>query len=405
MGLLALGALGTACSVLSGLSDFEIAGDSAGGAGGAGITSGRGASSATGTGGAPAGAGGGGGGGGSPVGWWDETYRSRIKISIDNVAGGEVVDFPVMIQLDAAILDGYDKASLDGADLRFVDGDGQTVLPHEIERWDTAGQSFAWVRVPRIDAGSSEDHLWLYYGNPDAGDIQAPAEVWEGFAGVYHFREGAIALDSVGMNDGAVVGEVGGEPNGRIAGALALSGTGNIALAGVGQFSAYAGDKRTVEVWFRTNNAGHQHVLSQELDCRGYGIEMGLPGQMFQGRFFTSVGNCTGIAEYYVATGNDVLTDGEWHYAALVIDRPLLLMALLVDGSMVATSPINLAASAVSDQAWIGSAFNDQDRFNGSIDEVRVSTSSRSGTWIAAQYRSMRNELTSFGKAEHLPAP
>jgi hypothetical protein len=282
-----------------------------------------------------------------------------------------------------------------------------TVLPHEIERWDTGGESFVWVRVPRIDADSTADHIWLYYGNPDAVDVQDPTGAWNGFAAVYHFREGAIAIDSSGgAHHGDVVGSAGVDAAGRIAGSLQLSGSGNLHLTGTAEISAGAGEQRTIEVWFKTGHIGSQYVLSQEVFCRGYGIQMGAqPDQLFRGRLFaTNAPNCTGIEQYYAHTGGNAFSDDKWHYAALVIDRSQqLTMRLYVDGGEVGSTVVSPSTNAVSEEAWIGSSINNQSRFQGEIDEVRVSRFARSEGWIDAQLRSMSGDLTKLEDAEHLP--
>jgi biopolymer transport protein ExbB len=375
-------------------------GSGASGAAGPGAGSGAATGGGQGQGGTGAGA-----GGGAPEGWWDPAFRSRIQITFDNGGGEELLKFPVVVRLDAMTL-GDGKIQPTGDDLRFVDDDGVTVLPHEIEQWDLTAESVVWVRVPRIDPDSTEDHIWLYYGNPDAIGNQQPEAVWDEFAGVYHFAEAGLALDSSeGGHDGAEAGTVGFDEKGQIGGALLLSGTGNLRLTGTSVFSAGANERRTVEVWFKTSDTGHQYVLSQETGCRGYGVEMGLQeDRKLLGRLFvTGQSICSGIQQYYAHTGDTGYADGDWHYAALVIDRSQQEMRLYIDGDEEDSTSVSQTLNATSGAAWIGAEYNDASRFDGSIDEVRVSTSARSAGWIDAQHRSMTGDLATLGKAEHLP--
>src|SRR6267142_1645023 len=104
-----------------------------------------------------------------------------------------LTNFPVLINLGAN-LTGFSYrqfASPSGGDLRFTDSDGTTVIPHEIDEWDTNGASTVWVRVPQLTG--SPDYIWGYWGNPLAtnppvsstnGSVWAPGHVL-----VWHLKE------------------------------------------------------------------------------------------------------------------------------------------------------------------------------------------------------------------------
>lgn len=373
-------------------------GDTGAGAGGAGSTGG-GQDGAGGAGGA--GAGGAGAGGGAPGDWWDETYRSRVKISFKNQGREQLTDFPVLIRLDSARIN-HGEPQDDGDDLRFIDADQQTELPYEIERWDPGGDSFAWVRVPAIDADTSADHLWLYFDN-DSASTPAEAEVWGGFAAVYHFRDDVLRDSGPGGLDGTEIGSVDSDSDGKIAGALSLDGGGYLQIDSAGELSADPGEGRTLEAWIRTSRTAVQAVFSQELNCKGYGIDMGQTNSRVRGRFFAATSSCGSFDDYYADTGNDAYSDDQWHYLALVVDRPGGRLRLYIDGSPYANTPIDNEAAANSSKAWIGSIYNGTIRFEGLLDELRVSTSARSADWLDAQHASMSDELAEFHEAEHLP--
>ena len=42
-----------------------------------------------------------------------------------------------------------DCAANDGTDLWFTDSDG-SLIPHEVDTWNTSGDSFVWVRIPEV---------------------------------------------------------------------------------------------------------------------------------------------------------------------------------------------------------------------------------------------------------------
>src|SRR5262245_48703912 len=77
-------------------------------------------------------------GSGGVSGWWNVEWTRRIRLGIDNSAGEAMTDFPLLVTLTRTRVD-YTRTADDAADVRFVADDGQSVLPHEVERWDESG--------------------------------------------------------------------------------------------------------------------------------------------------------------------------------------------------------------------------------------------------------------------------
>src|SRR5262249_36973320 len=143
--------------------------------------------------------------------WWNTAWTRRRLIVFDRgPRSTDLVNFPVLVVLDPGRID-YASAKAGGADLRFIDADGTTVLSHEIERWTPGGQSFVWVKVPKLDAASTSDFIWMYYGNAAAADGQSVSAVWNnGHRGVWHLGAAAVSdstgLGHAGTDVGSVVG-------------------------------------------------------------------------------------------------------------------------------------------------------------------------------------------------------
>ncbi len=123
--------------------------------------------------------------------WWDANWQNRRKITFDNTAsGGNLTDFPVLVSLSSPANIDYAKTMDQGEDLRVLDADGTTVLKYEIEKWNEAGTSTVWVKVPQINSGVNTDYIWMYYNNPGETDAQDAANVWSnGYAGAWHLDE------------------------------------------------------------------------------------------------------------------------------------------------------------------------------------------------------------------------
>lgn len=105
----------------------------------------------------------------------DWTLRRPLLVSSD-LADADVADFPLLVQLVDADLGA--GAQNDGDDLVFTSGDGVTRLDHHLESWNAAtGAITAWVRIPLLSSGVDTE-LFVYLGNPSAGDQSDPVGVW-----------------------------------------------------------------------------------------------------------------------------------------------------------------------------------------------------------------------------------
>jgi hypothetical protein len=336
--------------------------------------------------------------GGATSPWWNDAFSSRVRISFNN-PGEELTDFPLLVKLDNARFD-YSNASQTGADLRFVDADGTTVLNYEIDRWSPDGDSFVWVKVPKIDGASTTDHIWLYYGNPDAPDAQQAALVWSGFVSVYHLTPStatpAVAVDSTGKHPVTWSSEAG-----TIAGvagdAADFNGTQAAETSDNDEFSADPNQARTIEVWVNARIGAEQLVLHEESQCKGWFVGIDADGS-YRGHLSTEADDivCAAYSEYLVTTPASF---SAWRYVVLVIDRPNVEMRLFVDGTLKSSRAIdNLGDADGSGSFLIGTDWDHSNSFTGAIDEVRVSSSARSESWIAAQHKAMTDSFLRFDK-------
>ena len=105
--------------------------------------------------------------------WANDLYGYKKKITInDSKVPGNLSNFPVLISVtDANLADtsngGYVQSS-DGYDIVFYNSDEDTVLKHEIERYDnTIGLLCFWVKVPSINSSSPSTYVYIYYGKSD----------------------------------------------------------------------------------------------------------------------------------------------------------------------------------------------------------------------------------------------
>jgi len=332
--------------------------------------------------------------------WWNNSWGLRRKITFNN--SGQItnlVTFPVLIRLDSSRVEYFRTQNL-GQDIRFVDADDATILNHEIELWNESGSSYVWVRVPQINAASTNDFIYMYYDNPAALDGQNQAGVWDAsFMMVQHLSEtSGTHFDSTSNNNDSVVIDVAaqGSAAGQIDGADNFTGTHNIDVGDSGSLDMAATDSFTVEGWINTTAGGFQVVVSKEEDLAS--------------EYQLWVDN--GTATFWLRDGTDdalvggtPVANGAWRYLVGRWNEASSTAEIFVDGTSVGSvNQPALDAMSSPNPLVIGEEgdLNRGGNFNGRIDEVRVSKVARSNDWIRAQNLSMRDTFATFAPADSL---
>jgi len=331
--------------------------------------------------------------------WWDTSWSNRLRLTFDNSAQAtNLASFPVLVVLNSARIN-YTDARANGEDLRFIDADGTTVLAHEIESWDPSGISYVWVNVPQIDANSSADYIFVYYGNPSAADGQNAAGVWDtDFKMVQHLNETAGAhLDSTtNANDSVVVNvTLQGNGAGKIGGGDTLIDTNleNIDVADSVTLDVGPTESMTAEAWIRVASTGQfQFVANKKTGSADWQLHV----------------DATNLADFWVNDGTDVahadgvtaVADLQWHYLVGRWDETTNTAQVFVDGSSTGTATNGLVGDFSNNNPLVIGEEGDASRgFNlgGNVDEVRFSKAARSDAWIAAQHLSMTDAFITYG--------
>lgn len=129
-------------------------------------------------------------------------------------SGGDVTDFPVLVKITSATPTGfYSDVKNAGADLKFTDATGAGDYPYEIDTWNANGDSYIWVKLPKLSAGMT---FRMYYGDADQTEPTNPSTaVWTGYDLVCHVSgnandstannfTGMLNPDGVARSDGRV---------------------------------------------------------------------------------------------------------------------------------------------------------------------------------------------------------
>jgi pectate lyase len=334
-----------------------------------------------------------------PSSWWDTSFIERLPLRFDNSGQGEnLVDFTVLVTLTSSEID-YAKVQDAGQDLRFVDADDATVLDHEIEEWNESGTSYVWVEVPQIDAWSTCDFIYMYYGNDAAPDGQDAAGTWNsGYEAVYHLNDDFLDSTS-NNNDGTNNGSA--DAVGQIADGQDFDGMND--RVDCGDIDAIDNSSYlTYTAWARPSAlADWRAVMAKSVNWDSR-VGMHLSGDGLGGNndvlivFPDNPGSTLGY------TNANIISATVWHHWAMVFDGTQtgnrnrlkfyldgVEQTLTYQGTIPATTPSNTQPLQIA--SGEGSLY-----WPGVIDEARVASVARSADWINAQYLSMTDAFISY---------
>ena len=329
-------------------------------------------------------------------------FAKSIVITVPSTSiaqGVSLADFPVLVRLSTAI-DGFsysDFQQQDGADLAFLDARGN-VLAHEIDTWNTDGESLVWVKVR---AFTRSTRIYMVYGNSSYSSSVAATDTWSGFTGVWHMKEasGTVA-DATGHGLTAT-------PSGsRAAYNIGISG-GVVGMArqngGNGSFDEKAylsipdydsynlGDTFTASAFFRvTASGGWYRLFSRKTSSGGWGQEThserteqvyayGAPGSMPTVDVEGIVGNWVHLAFVYSGSSCKVYANGQ------------LLNTLSITPASDNGAPLSIGCTSDGGD-WC---------LYGDYDEARLCDGELSADRIAADYATATDAgFLSYGAAE-----
>ncbi len=332
--------------------------------------------------------------------WWDGKWKQREKIQFDASSKGadikeNLTDVPALVRLHSGNFK-FANAKADGSDLRFISSDDKSPLKYHIEKFDTKEEiALIWVKVPRISGGSSQDSLWLYYGNPSAPDGQDMGGTYDvNQVAVYHFGEkDGNPRDATAYSNHAA----------SFSGKLGLpSVVGNGAqFSGAGELMTITKSTSlnftkgvTFSTWIRLNQpAGKSHFFSW--DDGKQSIIIGLD----DARVYCSLS--AGKGQTVVTPKTAALTPKQWQHLAVTVD-PDKQITVYINGKEAASIKFKGTVPSPSADIIIGASAKGDIPFTGDLDEVQLSNTVRPGDWIRAAYQSQGpdGKLTSYMEEE-----
>ncbi|MHA2335271.1 MAG: DUF2341 domain-containing protein, partial [Candidatus Hodarchaeales archaeon] len=326
-------------------------------------------------------------------------YRKNLTIDASKVSGsGNLINFPVMINITDTDLQDTEKIQADGDDIAFTDASG-TKLDHETEFFDqnynsTHAHLIAWVKIPSL-SGTSDTNITMYYGNNVAKSQENPTGVWSNnFIAVYHVNEGSgtSTADVAGGHDGTLYSGTSWEDS-RINKGLYFDGTDN-SYVQIPYDSIFSQTERiTVETWVKVpasvlSGSNRQTIFS----AHNYPIKAGYRLRFDSGELQFGFYDWSTIQG--VSTADHGIQADTWSHVVGLFNRPNL--ELYVNGTLVASKVVDIpmAISMVDPRMGRGAASGDP--YNGSIDELRISKVGRSSDWINTSYNNQYDSSSFF---------
>lgn len=336
--------------------------------------------------------------------WFHTSWKFRKKLTFDNSKSSEnLTDVPVLIKLTASNFD-FSKARSAGQDIRFTDSDGTTTLSYEIERWDNGGQeAWVWVKVPQIDSSSNGDFIYVYYGNTGATDAQSVASTWHtSYTSVWHLKEtsSGASAEFVDSTSNALSGQGGGasgvstqlpsaSTSGKIAASQYFANDDYIELPSEASYD-FDNASFTVSGWVKSTG-NNQMIVTKNSNGSSGGWLVDISSNKLRGTI-----KGTGGASAAVRSSSSNINDGNWHHFAVVFTTNTSTSAsndvsIYIDGQPNQAASVTRDGSTYASVATVvnlGRRAGNTAYLWGSLDEVRVSNTSRSAEAIEAEYLS-----------------
>jgi hypothetical protein len=318
-------------------------------------------------------------------------------MSIDNSDGAALEGFPLLVRLTGTRVD-YAAAGAGGDTLRFYADDRQTLLPHQIERWDPAGESLVWVRVD-LAAGAVTEVLLTWAGDPLPAALPEADTFDDRFVGVWHLGEDPASdvedalLDSSGAGLHATASaelDAGSVIDGPIAAAVQF---GSVDSATVGDEPVFELPVYTWSMWLRgdaapTNEGNGQPMFNADQQFN-FSWDHVNPALAVAGGHFDSEG-------FKAAQVVTPVSGQTWYFIALSYDGAEL--AIYLDGQLEATAPAGAPIVSAGPFAF----GNDPAApvFSGALDEIRVASVARPAEWLALQHAAVIDAAIAYGEIE-----
>ena len=330
--------------------------------------------------------------------WWDLSWLKRNNILVNNIDQAVTfTDMPVLIKISSSNID-YNDFQSDGSDIRFTLDDHLTVLSHNIETWNTSGDSYVWVKIPSITA-STELTIFMYYDNSAALDSSSSSSVFTNYDGVWNMdKSGSDYIDSTGSGkDASPIGSIT-DTSGPIGNSTSFDGSSELDT-GYG-LEQIIGKTSTLSLWMKTTQVGNN------TNWVAPGItgveEAGGANDIFFG-FIRSDGSIAVNSGNTAATAsNFIVNDNNWRHVTIQRNETTGEVKFYVNGVLnsTGTSDTGYKSTSFSSFGVIADTGGSPVYYTGEMDSIRLTSSYLDPEIVKAEFKFQANTHITIGNQD-----
>lgn len=333
--------------------------------------------------------------------WANNSFGYRVNVTLNTTDVLQTLsNFTILVQMNTTNVN-YANMQASCNDVMFAGADDNTVLPYDRDTCNTAGNSSFWVKVPTLNATSTNQKVYMYYGCPGCSDMSNAMNAWDAnYTFVMHAQNGTNVLATeVTSNFNNTAINVTANTSGYIGSSYSVS----LGVTGLGYLYNDTASPRanpttgpgTIEAWMRKTSDPNSNVavdiggggtILHELLLRGNGVVRASSGGQ---NLDSSLNVCP------VST---------WCYGASIITNAT--MRAVFTNAVYNTSTI-LSTTGTPGTMSIGARRTGaagSNGFNGSLDEIRYSNTNRSIHWLNATYFTSSGAMQSYAAIDNAPS-
>ncbi|MHA2165849.1 MAG: DUF2341 domain-containing protein, partial [Candidatus Hodarchaeales archaeon] len=331
-------------------------------------------------------------------------YKKSFTIDSSKVSGsGDLLNFPILVELYDSDLRLTQKVQTDGDDIAFTDASGAQ-LDHEIELFEqtfnlTHAHLIAWIGVPVLK-GTTDTEIFMWYGNSAVTSLGNPDGLWSNYGAVYHLHDDFLD-SSTNNNDGTNYQSD--DVSAQVADGQDFDGVNDYINVGSGSsIDNIFNSGASISVWIHPEGWGggqYGRILDKATNTLGYnGWSMTVDGEASPAAdhhllFFRDFQTERGL--WY--TPEDSITLNQWQYVVVNFDdssdsnNPTIYINGVSQSLVEEDTPVGSAVTDSAQSMYIGNYLGGTRAFDGTIDEARISSSIRSGDWVNTEYTNQLN--------------
>jgi len=320
-------------------------------------------------------------------------FITQVKINVDTVGDGDLRIMTCSRAGNTFTVRDFENLAVTGTGVRTFS------VNLEVATGDYLGFWASTVSVERETYASSQ---YLYQ---DTGTVPSVGQTYSATQGATLVRlmiegngDAISVLDSTNNNnDGSVIGSE--ETIGQIDNAQDFDGTDDYVNISA-DLAQWLGKTASLSVWIRTTQVGS----SIYWDSPGVtGVEeAGGANDIFWGLIDASGKMGIQAGDTAGAITTSPINDDNWHHIVMTRNSSTGEVKIYVDGILndIATSDTGDKTNSFYSIGRIEDTGGTPEYFSGTIDEFRISNTTRSLAWIGASYESERDDLLDFGSEE-----